>query len=348
MDNLNITKIVEILGIQSHSKDESRMVSYIVDYILNLIKSRNDIFMEYDEEGNIYVTKGIAEYYPTVVSHIDTVHEIKDGDLNILSRNDVELIAYDAKGEQTGIGGDDKVGVYVCLDMLDKIDAIKIAFFSREEIGCIGSSKCRLDFFKDSSFIIQCDRKGSKDFIQYGSGVQLFSKEFSQEILPYLEKWNYNITTGGQTDVVELKEKGLNISSFNMSCGYYDPHTSNEYVNLSDVNNCVGLVQDLIKNLSNRSWIHEKNKIEKPKSCYSYSVEDFNNHYSGIAVTKKTKPKNNKNNTNICDSTTVTYEDNCKIIKKYKSGVLISETVEPLNRNRIDRNKKKVQTIMNF
>ena len=86
--------------------------------------------------------------------------------------------------------------------------------------------------------------------------VLLFSDDFHKQIEPFLDKWNYGVVSGGRTDVVKLKEIGLNISVFNMSCGYYNPHTDYEYVNIDDVVKCFNFVHDIIKNLSNKKWYH--------------------------------------------------------------------------------------------
>ncbi len=91
-----------------------------------------------DEIGNIYVTKGEIsdqEFYPCVVAHTDTVHpidsinireeELKDSKGNL----SFSLKAYNDEGNPTGIGGDDKCGVFACLQLLEEFDTIKVAFF---------------------------------------------------------------------------------------------------------------------------------------------------------------------------------------------------------------------------
>lgn len=87
-----------------------------------------------DSYGNIYVTKGDAENYPTIVSHIDTVHAINHN--SIVKRHKNVLYSIDTTTfERTGIGGDDKVGVYICLSMLHNLPACKAVFFKDEEVG---------------------------------------------------------------------------------------------------------------------------------------------------------------------------------------------------------------------
>jgi hypothetical protein len=348
--NIDVDKLIEVLNIQSHSSDESRMTRYIVDRIANLLDKGQNIIAEIDDEGNIYITKGFSDIYPTIVSHIDTVHDV-NMNVEVAYDDKGDLIAYDIfKNTQYGIGGDDKVGVYMCLEMLSRFDVIKVVFFSREEIGCKGSSACRMDFFQDSAFLIQCDRRGSEDFIKYGHGIQLFNEVFEEPLTPLLNKWGYKIEMGGQTDVVELKENGLKVACFNMSCGYYNPHQSTEYVKLTDVDNCAGLVIDIISEMSHTIYTHEFKK--KPSGHSKYTVKDFDDFYAGRPVEKKTKNKNNANNNNNYSNNSnsnnkkrreeiIKHTGGAKTINVYENDVLISSNYYPANWSKMTRTEKR-------
>ena len=50
------------------------------------------------------------------------------------------------------------------------------------------------------------------------------------------------------TDILELKERGLNISCINISCGYYKPHTDEEYTVKKDLLGCLKFVEHIIEN----------------------------------------------------------------------------------------------------
>ena len=106
-----------------------------------------DIPFEYDDYGNLYAIKGESESYPCVAAHTDTVNAIEK-DYKLLQDDDV-LFAVDSNYNRLGVGGDDKVGVYIALEMLRKLDYCKAAFFVEEEIGCVGSKKADMSFFKD-------------------------------------------------------------------------------------------------------------------------------------------------------------------------------------------------------
>jgi hypothetical protein len=217
------------------------MIAYIQQFVKdNVPQATIEV-----KDNNIYVTKGAAEYYPCIVSHTDTVHNIHQ-DFGVYERDGV-LFAFSNDVEtQVGIGGDDKVGVWIGLQMLLDKDVVKCAFFHSEEIGCVGSSAADMDFFKDVGYCFQSDRRGNKDFVNNIYDVQLFSEEFSQKISSTLHKHGYAETSGALTDVYQLKLNGLDVCVANMSSGYYAPHSDKEVVDVADATNCCDMISSLI------------------------------------------------------------------------------------------------------
>ena len=67
-------------------------------------------------------------------------------------------------------------------------------------------------------------------------GIELASDEFIQDC--QLDLFGYKVTDGLITDVVTLKQRGLNIACCNISCGYYNPHTDYESSKISDIEKC--------------------------------------------------------------------------------------------------------------
>ena len=80
------------------------------------------------DNGNIYATKGESKTYPCIAAHTDTVHDIVEN-FHIFHLDDV-LFSLDTKTmERCGIGGDDKVGVFIALEVIKTLDVCKVAFF---------------------------------------------------------------------------------------------------------------------------------------------------------------------------------------------------------------------------
>lgn len=245
-----LEELKDVLKVQSSSYAQWRMFAYIVRYV-----SRLDGVAYYTDDGNIYITKGDAISYPCVVAHMDTVHSIVD-DLSLLQVNDNITGFNQLAMTQTGVGGDDKVGIFIALQCLKQFDNIKIAFFRDEEVGCQGSYDSDMTFFSDVGFVLQCDRRGNKDFVTTASGVELSGKDFQKDIKSTIKKYGYSFTNGMMTDVMALKESGLTVAAANMSCGYYNPHSPNEYVCITDVMNCLDMVVDIITNFGDNVYSH--------------------------------------------------------------------------------------------
>lgn len=237
--------LLNILNVQSYSYETKRMEAFIIKHIEHL-----GLDCIYDN-GNIYVTKGESDSYPCIVSHTDTVHRIiPDKDFTIIANNEF-AIGYDrARMQATGCGGDDKVGIFICLQMLQEFDAIKVAFFKDEEVGCVGSYEANVEWFNDTRFVLQCDRRGNADFVNSIYGTALQSKRFKKAVAPILTKHGYKPTTGMLTDVYALKTLGVNVSVANMSCGYYNPHMDDETIVFKDVDNCLQMCRTIFKDMT--------------------------------------------------------------------------------------------------
>jgi len=267
-----------ILAIQTHSGQEWRTFAHCVRAAKILgAKVRQDKF------GNLYITKGKAQNYPCVVAHLDSVHDIVS-DLTILEFNGM-LSGFNRNTmQQSGIGGDDKVGIYIALKCLEQFDNIKIAFFVDEERGCVGSGDADMNFFKDCKFVLQADRRGNADFITNASGTDLSSAEFQKAVQPYLTLYGFKKERGLMTDVMMLKESGLNVACANVSCGYYRPHSKDEYVVIKDVENTLNLFKSIIKNLKN-VYPHKY----EPKSYGGYYGNYGTKYWNGAGQQHNTK-----------------------------------------------------------
>jgi putative aminopeptidase FrvX len=239
---------------------------------MKVVQSIGGCAITRDKYGNIYVVKGKADTYPTMVCHIDTVHTIEKGKI-VPANIDGNIVAFNSTTmEQVGTGGDDKVGIHITLELLKKHKAMKAVFFLDEEVGCIGSSNANFEFFHDSRFVLECDRQGNGDFVNSISGVQLTNKAFEKDIKIILNAYGYSLSTGGMTDVQEI---ALNTKAVcaNMSCGYYKPHTNEEYINIVDVIITYEMCDDMFTKLLQQYTV-DKSRTK----AYSYAT--YKNYYA--------------------------------------------------------------------
>ena len=260
MEN-NIDFLAEVLSVQTKSKQEKQMKKYIRTYIRSLGLTPSN-----DNKGNIYCHKGdMRKNRPFVVAHMDTVHDVNK---NIkVFNSDGMLFAFDTKdGSQKGIGGDDKVGVWSALSALTDFDDISVAFFVEEEIGRHGSGEANMKMFKKANWIVQLDRKGNDDFIV----SNMTSNEFNACSRDIVESRGFKFTEQATiTDVSELASRGVGVSCVNVSSGYYNPHTSREFVIIDDAINSLGLLYDMINKFGDLQFKHEI-PAPPPRKLFEY------------------------------------------------------------------------------
>ena len=255
--NLNLLK--EVLSVPTVTYKEEKMVQYLTDWL-----QKNNIEYYTDVHNNVYATKKVTEelpenfYFPLVISHTDTVHNLDS--INVVEEQlpdaqdniKLSLKAYNDKGHPTGIGGDDKCGVFACLTLLAEMPYLKAAFFVSEETGCHGSRKSDPNFFENVGYGIQFDAPENWMITEFCFGTRLFTRnsEFFQKCDRVLnesfEKKEY--MRHPYTDVQALKEK-YDFQCINFSIGYYNYHTKDEYVVVDDVFNGIDAGKKMIESL---------------------------------------------------------------------------------------------------
>jgi di/tripeptidase len=266
------TKLLrEVLSVPTKTYQEEKMVEFLVNWL-----TENNISHFVDEFNNVYATKQESQdlpedfYFPCVISHTDTVHNIDT--INISeemlpnAQNELKLSykAYNDKGNPTGIGGDDKCGVFACLTLLQELPYLKAAFFVSEETGCHGSLKASEDFFSNVGYGIQFDAPENWMITEKCFGQVLFDRETE-----FFETCDKVLTEGMNqndmeymvhpyTDVYALRGK-FDFSCINISIGYYNYHTKNEYVVVEDVFNGIDMGRKMIENLGNK--LHYKKSV---------------------------------------------------------------------------------------
>lgn len=225
-----------VLRIPTYSSHEH----FLVDFIQNFCEESRYDFKR-DEKNNLYVSKGDqSSYVPCVVAHTDSVHrdhveliglKMKLEIDEIVKNEETRLYAHNPiSGIATGIGGDDKCGVYICLKLLEKFDNIKAAFFVEEEIGMLGSKHCDLDFFRNVGYALQFDAPSDNWFSKTCSGEKLWTEEFFNKVSGVLNEHQIdNISHDPFTDVVQIRRK-FDFCCAVLPAGYYRQHTVDEYV----------------------------------------------------------------------------------------------------------------------
>lgn len=173
------------------------------------------------EDGYVFA---LGSYPVLLVAHMDTVHKTA-----------VKKIQYDGStiSSPQGIGGDDRCGVYIILQLLKKFNC-SVLFTEDEEIGCKGAKEFVKTFDYGSlsvNYIIEFDRRGSNDCVFY----QCDNPEFEA----FIESTGYFKTSyGSYSDICEIAP-AIGIAAVNLSSAYYNEHTQKESINLSELNDII-------------------------------------------------------------------------------------------------------------
>lgn len=263
----------QLYEIHSPSGKETRIRTFIESYIGHIAPNAT---FESDKIGNLYITKGVSETYPCIVAHLDQVQRHHSKDFRAVETRDIIFGYSPSKRRKEGLGADDKNGIWIALQCLVKYDVIKIAFFVGEEVGCVGSNAADLSFFEDCRFVIQPDRRGYSDVITEISWASMCSEEFLADIQPDL--FGYVPEGGMMTDIEALRDRGLELSCINVSCGYYEPHTDEEFTVKKDMLNCLDFVQYIVENCT-KAYHHEPDyhhqRYQFRDDCYYSDLYDY-------------------------------------------------------------------------
>ena len=251
----------KVLSVPTKTYKEDLMIQFLCEWL-----KENNIPYYVDKMGNVYATKQTdeIEYFPCVVAHTDTVHELDTINIReMMLPNDqnelkMALKAFNDEGLPTGIGGDDKCGVYVCLELLKNLPNVKAAFFVSEETGCHGSKNADKEFFANVGYVIQFDAPGNWMVSEYCMGTQLFERDseffnICDKALNEGFRGRHDYQSHPYTDVYALKNI-FDFSCINFAIGYYNYHTPNEYVVVEDVYSGIETGKKMIEGLGYKKY----------------------------------------------------------------------------------------------
>ena len=257
---LNLLK--RLLAVPTWTFHEEKMVSFIMDHV-----NRRDVARcgraTVDEHNNVFVVKGNARFAPCVAAHIDTVQRWSK--VQIVQQDGI-IFSVDDQGRRVGPGADDKAGAFLCLELLERVENISVAFFAAEEVGCIGARNARADFFERVGWVMEFDCPARGLFSYTCGGVRLFKNdgEFIKRALPVLQRhgatrWQHH----PYSDVKALRQR-FDIEAMNLSVGYHAWHRDDEYVNLAETAAAVNLGEELIRALGERRYSFRIGEPESP------------------------------------------------------------------------------------
>ncbi|MGO8930225.1 MAG: hypothetical protein ACLQU3_25430 [Limisphaerales bacterium] len=254
---MRIDLLKQLIAVPSRSWQEEQMVGFLTSYMKQGGKPRGRCWS--DEHKNLYIVKGKADYFPCVAAHIDTVHPLTPVQI---VQQDGMLVGFDQHGQRTGIGADDKAGVFICLELLERMDNLAVALFAAEEVCCQGAYAADAAFFEQVGYVVEFDCPARGLLSYTAGGVRLFQNDgdFIQRALPVLNR--HGLTRWQRhpfTDVMALRER-FGFSCLNLSCGYHNCHQSDEYVALDEIEAALAAGEDLLRVLGCRRYTFDTDR----------------------------------------------------------------------------------------
>jgi len=194
-------------------------------------------------EGNIPVL---------ITAHLDTV----------LPSPTRELIFYDKRRKvlwsPTGIGGDDRCGVFAIMEIINMGFMPHILFTHGEESGGTGAKAFIKDYPSLSvNYIIEMDRHGSNHAVFYDCANESFIK--------YALSFGFVEKFGTFSDICILSP-AYDVASVNFSVGFANEHSKHEHISIISLEATISKVINML----------EKTTADK----YTYDMIIYNYKYS--------------------------------------------------------------------
>lgn len=240
-------------------KSQKKLKKYVKN---KLMETHEDVTVG---DGFVYAQ---GKFPVLLVAHMDTVHEnlpttiVHDGDI-ISSPN--------------GIGGDDRCGIYMILEIIKKYHC-SVLFCEDEEKGMIGAEKFINTELADSlvgqfNYIIEFDRKGSNDAVFY----ECANEEFEE----FITKEFYESAWGSFSDISTVAPF-LGCAAVNLSCGYYKAHTKDEYVVFSEMKESMKQAMKILARTTDEKFEYIPARYNY--YGYGYEVYDYEAYGAGYYI----------------------------------------------------------------
>jgi putative aminopeptidase FrvX len=241
MLNMNKMKkqLIKLLNIQAPSGKEKRVVTYVKPILEHLTDK-----VWTDDYGNLLAEKvvGTGKGATVILSaHMDSVSNIAP-DREVIEENGI------FRSTKGVLGADDRAGIAIILAVLRHIEKtgfdgkVKVSFSREEEIGCVGASQIDANWIAQSDLAIVVDRRGNNDIVTGTWGQAFCSNEVGKyfEECSAMQDMDWKAVQGGISDATVFSELGVH--SVNLSAGYRNEHTEQEYVVFEDMKKTVNLI----------------------------------------------------------------------------------------------------------
>ena len=239
--------VEQLLSISGESGNERKVREYVKAKLTPFVDN-----ISIDRNGNLLAEKTYRSGNgPTILlnAHLDTVYElepnrtiIKDGPI--------------WSSSEGILGADDRAGVAVLLHIAEHLfhssfsGKVKFIFTVEEECGLVGAQQIDEYFLWGTDAAIVVDRRGKGDIVISCRGYIPFCDEsygdFFEDVAKTKGFSGWANTNGGSSDTRVWAEHG--IQSVNLSVGYGNEHTEEEYLDVEAAYGTAKLIKGVFEN----------------------------------------------------------------------------------------------------
>lgn len=177
------------------------------------------------------------------------LYTFKRGRIPVLLMAHVDTVQKEHKLERINdfeykcLGADDRVGVSI-IEMLTKEYDFSYLLTNYEEDHSRRGANQFIQEHKslnNVNLIVCLDRRGSNHYVEYSGRMHEETKKYIEKTL------GINQEEGTFSDCCVISEQ-YNIAHINLGVGYYEQHTSLEWINIIDVESAMEMVKKIILN----------------------------------------------------------------------------------------------------
>ena len=193
-----------------------------------------------------------------LVAHLDTVHKAPVKHICKTQNGGILM-------SPQGIGGDDRCGVWMILQILRTANC-HVLFCEDEEVGCVGAKKfTRGPLRPQVNYIVELDRRGSNDAVFY----RCDNPEFED----FVTSFGFETAGGSRSDISYIAPY-LETAAVNISCGYYCEHQRHEYICLEEMELNAARVAQMVTQQTEHFEYRERQDSFFGGRAYQYSMWD--------------------------------------------------------------------------
>lgn len=229
--NILSNKLEKLIDLLIQSQDEllkSQKINLIKHYGANNVIGTEDYIL------------AIGDIPIMLVAHLDTVY------YELPTKEEIIITEY-IISSPFGIGGDDRCGIYMINEIIERGYRPYVLFTTDEEIGCLGTKtfiKDRHDSYMNNlKYIIELDRRGIDDAVFYDCPNQKFIDYITSNY-----HWRYN--EGTYSDISHICPH-FDIAGVNLSVGYFEQHKTKEYIDFNVTNRNIEIVIKMLEDAFN-------------------------------------------------------------------------------------------------